>query len=124
MAQVLSSHTAVNVPAGAFLESVTILIRVLVVMIMLCPVTTFPVERVSGVVLLTAAKSNFRILPMYYANVSVADGRSKKCVSFAWRETFSRVSSMCVGICDCTYAVLRKYFVCQSYVIPFIITVT
>ena len=121
MVQVLSSLTAVNVPAGAFLESATILIRVLVVMIMLCPVTTFPVERVSGVVLLTAAKSNFRILPMYYANVSFADGRRKTCVSFVWRETFSRVSSMCVGFCNCTYAVLCKYF---SYVIPFMITVT
>jgi len=47
------------------LECVGILIGILVVMIMLCPVAAFPVERVTGVALKTAAKSNFRSLPMY-----------------------------------------------------------
>lgn len=54
-------------------------------MVVLSP-TTLAVEQVIGVALLTAvpggATSNFRILPMYSANVFFGDGHRKKCVSF------------------------------------------
>ena len=82
MAQTLS-HTAVNVPKGALLESVGMVTRPLVLMIVLCQVT-FPVEKVTGVAFMNAAKTNFRILPMYPANVFFADGHRKKYLSFAW----------------------------------------
>ena len=86
----------------------------LVVMMVLCPVMTFPVEQVTGVALLTAAKSNFRIISNVLCQCIRRRWSQEKCVSFAWRETFSRVSSMCVGIWDCTYSVPRA-----SCVIPF-----
>ena len=56
MVQVLSNHTAVDVPTLAFLESVGILIGIPVFMMMLSPVAAFPVEEVPGVALLTAAE--------------------------------------------------------------------
>ena len=40
-------------------------------------VAAFPVEKVPGVALLTAALIKFRILPMPSANVSFADGHRK-----------------------------------------------
>ena len=76
VAQTLS-HTAVNVPKGALLESVGMVTRPLVPMIVLCQVTTFPVEQVTGVAFMNAVKTKFRILPMYPANVSFADGHRK-----------------------------------------------
>jgi hypothetical protein len=42
-----------------------------VVSITLCPVTTFLVEKVPGVAFITAAKSNFRSLRMYFAKRSM-----------------------------------------------------
>jgi hypothetical protein len=51
----LSSHSAVNVPTP-FLDCVSLLMGRLVLMVRLCPVTTFPVKEVTGVALLTAAK--------------------------------------------------------------------
>ena len=54
--QVLSSHSASNVSPGADLESVGVFMGTLVLLFMLCPATTFPVERVIGVALLTAAE--------------------------------------------------------------------
>ena len=57
--QVLSSHSARNVNRGtAFLEHVGILMGELVLLLMLRPVKIFPVEQVTGVALLTAAKSH------------------------------------------------------------------
>ena len=43
-----------NVPGGALLECVTILTSRLVLMVMLCPMTAFPVGQVIGVASLTA----------------------------------------------------------------------
>ena len=54
--RVLSSHSAGNVSPGADLESVGVLMEVLVLLLTLCPATTFPVEWVIGVALLTAAE--------------------------------------------------------------------
>ena len=52
-------------------------IGVPVLKMMLCQVAAFPVEKVPGVALLTAALSKFRILTMSSANVSFADGHRK-----------------------------------------------
>ena len=51
---VISSHSAVNVLKGAFLESVGILRWLLVPMVVLCPTIAFAVEQVIGVAWLTA----------------------------------------------------------------------
>ena len=85
--QVLSSHSARYVSPGAFLTSVSLLTEVLVLLLMLCPPTAFPVKQVTGAALLIAARSNFLesfrcILPMY----RFADGHRKKCVSFRSRK--------------------------------------
>ena len=57
--QRLASHSARNVKSGtAFLDRVGILMGVLVLLLVLRPVKTFPVEQVTGVALLTAAKSH------------------------------------------------------------------
>ena len=93
--------------------------RPLVLMIVLCQVT-FPVEKVTGVAFMNAAKTNFRILPMYPANVSFADGHRKEYVSFAWL--------MChaiMGTWHGTISCLLEFAITPSYVIgilPFIDT--
>ena len=118
VAQTLS-HTAVNVPKGALLESVGMVTPPLVPMIVLCQVT-FPVEKVTGVAFMNAAKTNFRILPMYPANVSFADGHRKEYVSFAWL--------MChaiMGTWHGTISCLLEFAITPPYVVgflPFIIT--
>ena len=53
--QSLSSLTAKHVPALAGLESVGVLIGVLAKKVVLCPVTTFPVEKVPMVAFRSAA---------------------------------------------------------------------
>ena len=53
VAEVLSSHSADNVPKWAFSMSVGILRRLLLPMVVLCP-TTFAMIQVIGVALLTA----------------------------------------------------------------------
>lgn len=119
---VLQIHGAIYVSIGASGESAGGLKRVLVLLMGLCPFTT-PVERVTGVASLTAvaiAHSNFRILPMSYANVSFADGHRKKCElcrlgpvprpigrlsSIIYSKGLARVYELCV--CTCWNSRLR-----------------
>lgn len=59
---------------------------------MLCPVTAFRVEKVTGVAFeITAAKIDFRILPIYFANVS------KIIMDLSFPNDQEKMSELCVA---------------------------
>ena len=91
--RILSSHTDVNVPGGPLLESVTILISRLVLMVMLCPMT------VIGVALLTAVPDSVNyVVTLEFFHKSGLRGMEP-----------SVLSSMCIGICNYTRTVFRIF---------------